>query len=141
MRLRIVLLALVLGAGGLAADRKADSKTAGGAPNGVPAAAVRVDATTWRYTDPHGQAWIYRRTPFGLMKIEEKPAAPVKAAPKPVTHVVEEGDHLRFERRTPFGMQRWVRKKTDLTAEERQIWEEASAPKEAAKPSTEERKK
>jgi hypothetical protein len=141
MKLHSVLLVLAFGLCGLAADRKADQATAGGPPNGVPAAAVRVDATTWRYTDPKGKAWIYRRTPFGMMKIEENQATPTKSAPRPITKVVEDGDQLHFERVTPFGMQRWTRKKSDLTAEERQIWEEASTPKEAAKPSTEERKK
>jgi hypothetical protein len=42
----------------------------------------------------------------------------------PVTvKVTEEGDSLRFERPSPFGVRKWTRKKTELTEMEKAAWE------------------
>lgn len=63
---------------------------------------------------------MYRRTPFGVSKWEDQPAAaPQTAAAEadPVT-ATDLGDSVRFERKTPFGTNQWVRKKSELTAEE-----------------------
>jgi hypothetical protein len=77
------------------------------------------------------------------MKAERKdvPEAAPAAAVLPETHVVEDGDSVRFERNTPFGMQRWKRKKSELTEQEKQIFERASRPAEkapSAKPASQE---
>jgi hypothetical protein len=55
-------------------------------------------------------------TPFG------KSSEP--AAGMPATTVTEAGDSIRFERPSPFGVYRWTRKKSELTAEERKLWEQ-----------------
>ena len=52
-------------------------------------------------------------TPFGETK--SRAAVPVK--------ITEEGDTLKFERQTPFGLQRWTRKKTELTDAEAAMWQ------------------
>jgi hypothetical protein len=55
-------------------------------------------------------------TPFG------KSSEP--ASGMPATKVTEQGDSIRFERQSPFGVYRWTRKKSELTAEERRLWEQ-----------------
>jgi len=161
-----------------------------GVPEGVPAGAVAVDAANWRWVDKDGKSWLYRPTPFGMMRSEEakqtaakRPAGlPVEAlplsegmwrwmdgeqkvwlfqetptglmktpAPKgmempaakaadvardPVLHLItvkEDGDTLRFSRPGPFGTYSWVRKKTELDADETIVWERARAKSAAAK--------
>ncbi len=53
----------------------AQSKEAAQRPAGVPAGAVAIEGHTWRWVDKAGKAWLYRATPFGMMKSEEpKPA-------------------------------------------------------------------
>jgi hypothetical protein len=60
-----------------------------GVPEGVPAGAVAVDGANWRWVDKDGRSWLYRPTPFGMMRSEEakqtagkRPAGlPVEALP------------------------------------------------------------
>lgn len=96
----------------------------------IPPDAVKIDANTSRHTDAEGRTWIYRRTPFGVRRYEEKPGESVAqpaAAPKPEAPVNitvrEEGDILLFERPTPFGVRRWSRKKSELNEQEKIVWE------------------
>jgi len=122
----------------------------------IPPGAVKVDEQTSKYTDAQGRVWVYRRTPFGIQKYEEKqsaalsgkteetaeirdtpfgkvkvpppgagPEAPARADDSLLqsTRVREQGDTLYFERPGPFGAFRWSRKKSDLTEEEKSIWE------------------
>jgi hypothetical protein len=97
----------------------------------VPAGAKEIEPNLYRYTDPQGKTWIYKRTLFGLMKHEEtaeERAAAGRVAPPPDDglKVVEDGETLRFSRPTPFGESRWTRKKTDpLDESERAAWERA----------------
>lgn len=120
----------------------------------LPKGAVEVSPGTYRATDSSGKTWTYRKTPFGLMKTagepQEKPHASetdgrpvdgvspfgdVKAKASEaavadgsdITQVVEEGESLRFERKSPFGAYKWTRKKTELNAAERQAWERSQA--------------
>ena len=37
----------------------------------------------------------------------------------------DDGDQVRFERKSPFGVTIWTRKKTELTEEESEAWERA----------------
>lgn len=117
----------------------------------LPAGAVRTGPYTWRHTDKEGKVWIYRETPFGLMKQDARYApdaadhgAPVepkkdyietpfgnmkvqdleKRPAGPALRVREEGGKLHFERETPFGVQKWTRDKTMLTPEEKKAWEQ-----------------
>jgi hypothetical protein len=115
-------------------------------PVTIPASAVKVDDTNYRYTDAAGKTWMYKKTPFGIAKIEEGAAAPPAAAPVPGkpadaspfgklttdtpevrTNVKDSGDSLQFERATPFGTQKWTRKKAELNDEERAMWERQKA--------------
>ena len=47
-------------------------------PAGVPAGAVNVDGHNWRWVDKAGKAWLFRATPFGMMRSEEPNLAQAK---------------------------------------------------------------
>jgi hypothetical protein len=87
----------------------------------LPAGATMVEPGTYTFTDAQGKKWIYRKTPFGLARLEDKPADTTAAAPAAglVTTATEDGDIVRFERPGPFGMYRWQKKKTELDDDER----------------------
>jgi len=107
------------------AQKKATSQKSAPLAVGIPAGAREIEPNTYAYTDKDGKKWIYRRTPFGIVRIEDKPQ------PKPAedaTHdvkVTEDGDVLHFESQTPFGPAKWSRKKTELDDSERAAWERA----------------
>src|SRR5579863_1810724 len=89
---------------------------------GLPKSAVQVEPNLYRYTDAHGKSWLTRRTPFGFSTWEDKPAPPQPAAQAdsaPPIKATDLGDTVRFERQTPFGMSKWLRKKSELTDEEK----------------------
>jgi hypothetical protein len=77
---------------------------------------------------PQGKAATGYRTPFGVLHSDGK-TAPAQAKPRPAVDfkVTEEGDSLRFERPSPFGVRKWTRKKTELTEMETAAWELAKA--------------
>ena len=105
------------------AQKKADQKKKSVPPAELtlPAGATMVEPGTYTFTDAQGKKWIYRKTPFGLARLEDKPADTTAAAPSAslVTTATEDGDTVRFERPGPFGMYRWQKKKTELDADER----------------------
>ncbi len=96
----------------------------------IPAGAKLVEPNLYRYTDSSGKTWNYRQTPFGISKGEETavpasqpasqstPQAQAKTDPVAVTDL---GDSYRFEKKTPFGASTWVRKKSELTDEEKAL--------------------
>jgi hypothetical protein len=88
----------------------------------IPAGAELVEPGLYRHTDKKGVAWLYRQTPFGVSKWEEKPAQvePVASDPSP-TVVTDLGDSVQFVKNTPFGPQKWVHKKSELTESEKQL--------------------
>ena len=92
----------------------------------LPAGAKQVEIGTYTFTDAQGKKWIYRKTPFGLARIEDKPveasATPV-AAPGGGIVAKEDGDTIRFERPGPFGTYRWQKKKSELADDEKAAWE------------------
>ena len=108
-----------------AADKPATKKTSP-APAAVtiPAGAVETEPGTWRHTDAQGKTWNYRKTPWGVSRVEDRgekkevreteqheEKAPISA--------VEDGDTVKFERAGPFGRYKWQRKKTELNDEEK----------------------
>ena len=132
----------------------AQSKDTSTAPAGVPAGAVSIEGHSWRWVDKAGKAWLYRATPFGMMRNEEpkqptatRPAGVMKteapmgavgptglkmADDRPdavldLMSVKEEGDALRFSRPGPFGAYSWLKKKTQLDKDETIVWERAQA--------------
>ena len=128
--MRFVLMMMAVSALLLAGEDKAQSDKAASAktaatddrPAGVPADAQEIQPYLYKYTDAQGKKWLYRQTPFGLSKWEDKPAdaaAAARAAENSVpVKVVDLGDSYRFEKETPFGPTYWVRRKAELTDNE-----------------------
>src|ERR1051325_3988658 len=86
-------------------------------PLEIPKGAVETEPGTFRYTDSDGKKWIYRKTPFGVARLEDKgtdQAAEQPASdPSSFIKATEDGDTVRFERPGPFGIYRWQKKKSD----------------------------
>ena len=119
----------------------------------IPAGATETSPGVYKHTDASGKNWIYRQTPFGVVKSADggatapppaaaetsaskrvSPFAAGKNSPNPaadtaLTKAVEDGDTIRFERSTPFGPTRWTRKRSELNADEAQILEHSRATK------------
>jgi hypothetical protein len=94
-------------------------------PVEIPAGAVEFEPGSYRAKDAAGKTWIYRKTPFGVARVEDKPDA---KRPKPPSEeqyikVTEAGDTLKFERPSPFGIYQWEKKKSEITDTERAAWE------------------
>jgi len=97
----------------------------------IPAGAKEVEPNLYRYTDSDGKTWNYRQTPFGINKWEQTSAPapapvpqptpePTQAKPEPIT-ATDLGDSYRFDKKTPFGHSTWVRKKSELTDQEKAL--------------------
>lgn len=116
--------------------KKADPEPAA-VPPGIPAGASQIGPQMWRYTGKDGKVWVYRRTPFGISKAEEKQLKPISTEGL-VVKTTDLGDSVRFEQQTPFGARSWTRKKTELNENEKSWLEQGNAdrkaPAEAAKP-------
>ncbi|MBL8174946.1 MAG: hypothetical protein JNK48_09755 [Bryobacterales bacterium] len=96
----------------------------------IPKDAKEISPGLYRWVDPKGQAWIYNKTPFGLMSGPEPPKEP-ETVPTD-WKVFDEGDSLTFERPWPFsGTKRWTVKKTELSPMETAVWKRSQpdAPK------------
>lgn len=76
-----------------------------------------------------------KRTPFGRSKStreeEPKSSPPVTT---PFMQVEEKGDSVVFRRRTPFGVQAWTKKRSELTAEEQKMLRDHQAKQAEAEP-------
>ena len=89
----------------------------------IPAGAKQVEPYIYRYTDAQGKTWMYRQSPFGIMKWEEKEAPRPQVQNADSIAVADLGDSVRFTRKGPFGDQVWTSKKSDLSVEEKAILE------------------
>src|ERR1039458_7120288 len=56
-----------------AAAKAAPKVTDGSKPMPIPAEAVLAADGDYHYTDPQGKKWIYRKTPFGVARMEDTP--------------------------------------------------------------------
>lgn len=113
-----------------------DQKAAAALPT-VPKDAEEVGTNLYRTTDAQGKHWLYRKTPFGVSKWEEKPGdvnGQSQQQPPPSASLIMKdlGDSVEFQRLTPFGPQKWVRKKSEMTEEERASFETQEHAREAA---------
>jgi hypothetical protein len=117
-----------------AAEKKASPKKdpAPPAEMTLPPGAKLVEPGTYTFTDKDGKKWIYRQTPFGLSRAEDKPVEAAPAAAGPPITATEDGDIVRFERPGPFGVYRWEKKKSELADDERAAWERSRGKDKAA---------
>jgi hypothetical protein len=128
--MKTITLILLMAAAAAAQDRSTAAPAQKGAPAvsadtapALPKGAVEIEPNLYRYTDSHGKTMLARRTPFGLSSWEDKPAPPQPAArtdSAPPIKATDLGDSVRFQSKTPFGTSTWVKKKTELTGEERE---------------------
>jgi hypothetical protein len=95
-------------------------------PTEIPKDAVKADDGSYRYTDPKGKKWIYRNTPFGVAKVEDVPDTRPRQTFDNVT-AKEDGDVIKFERPSPFGVYKWETKKSELSEMEKTVWEREKA--------------
>ena len=109
------------------------------AETNVPKGAVETEPGVYKYTDSAGKVSIYRKTPFGVVKAEDKGEKPANASPFGKVSVPaktefikarDRGEFVEFERPSPFGSYRWKRQKGELTPEEREALERTTGSKE-----------
>ena len=135
--MKTITLFLLVAALGAAQDRSSSatpsSKTAV-APAAIPKGAVEIEPNLYRYTDAHGKAWLARMTPFGVSTWEDKPApvTPVVEAKEAPPKATDLGDSVRFQKKSPFGENTWVKKKSELTDEEKDWLSRGVAAKDSA---------
>jgi photosystem II stability/assembly factor-like uncharacterized protein len=107
-------------------------------PLTIPSDAVARPDGTYSYTDKSGKKWIYNKTPFGISKIQDvgegAPDVFVTTPKAQLIKTTDAGDTVKFERQTPFGVTKWEKKKSDLTDEERHIFESQQPKPPAAQP-------
>ena len=130
----IIVSAALLSAAGQQAKKKAAAPAAPAAvktvkPLEIPAGAVESEPGTFKYTDPQGKKWIYRKTPWGTARLEDKPDSEADRAAQldrfANVKAIEDGDTVRFERPGPFGVYKWQKKKSDLDEMEKAAWTRA----------------
>ena len=86
--------------------RAADTKPAGTQQTqnvaGLPKEAVAIAPQTYSYTDKDGKKWIFRQTPFGLAKFEDRERADSDrdAEQKRIDQIraFDDGEFIRFQR-------------------------------------------
>ena len=134
------IVTLILMAAGLllaqSKDPASTPKTAASdalAPAGVPKGATRVETNLYRLTDAQGKIWLYRQTPFGISRWEDKPAEQTAVAERPTAVIKDLGDRIEFQRQTPFGVSKWATKKTELTDEEKALIAASADPRTSAR--------
>lgn len=106
--------------------KKTDTKKVTKVPDPfvIPKDATPLPDGSFRWVDKDGKKWIFRQTPFGVSKSEERVVAPVvqKVSDDP-TQSKDMGDSVQFTRATPFGPKIWLKKKTELDSYEQAIWD------------------
>lgn len=105
-----------------AAEKKPKQKATPPAPVVIPPDALQTPDGSFSYTDKDGKKWLYRRTPFGVSKVEDKPVVADTTEDK-LTTATEKGDTIQFERPGPFGSTKWEKKKTELNEDEKKAWD------------------
>lgn len=124
MKRILAVLLLATAAAGLQGQEGRKQKPA---PKAKPAAALEVPPGAekmgegvWRARDAQGRTWIYRRTPFGLVREQEGAAGRPAPPEKVYIRVREAGESaIVFERDTPFGRRTWSKSPQELDDEER----------------------
>ena len=97
----------------------------------VPPGAEKLGEGLWRAKDRDGKVWLYKRTPFGIVRYEDGGAKDEPESQQPEIRVVKAGaNEIVFERRTPFGARTWTRSPADLDGAEKRAleqWQKSAA--------------
>ncbi|MBM3725802.1 MAG: hypothetical protein FJW40_10315 [Acidobacteria bacterium] len=106
---------------------KAKKAAAQAAPVEPPKNARRISENVYLHTDAKGQAWQWRRTPFGWSKFPHDETRPADAQLPAGMVAEDDGDSVRFTKPTPFGIAKWTKKKDALDPDEQAVWEKTLA--------------
>lgn len=91
----------------------------------IPAGAEQVEEGLWRARDSQGKSWLYKKTPFGIVRLPDEKPQPAPPAGNSSCRVVKvESGEAVFERDTPFGRRTWTRRLEQLDSEESHALEE-----------------
>lgn len=88
----------------------------------IPRDAVANGNGTFSWTDKRGRKWTYAQTPFGVMRAETTAVPAATSASLAGVKMFDDGDKVRFETPTPFGVMKGEKNKADLTDEERALY-------------------
>jgi hypothetical protein len=104
-----------------ARTRRTAAKPAAKAEGGlaIPADAEVVSPGVWRKVE-NGKAWIYRKTPFGVVRVPDEQQAAASPAASNIA-VREDGEVLHFTQTTPFGKREWTKVASELNEEEQRV--------------------
>ena len=92
----------------------------------IPKDAVARPDGTYTWTDKEGKNWTFARTPFGVMKSATS-SAQADSGSLAGVKAVDAGDKVRFETPTPFGVLKREKNKSELTDEERSLYNSQNA--------------
>jgi hypothetical protein len=81
------------------------------------------DNFSYTWTDKDGKKWIFARSPFGTTKNPAPEQSPDAGVDHTLTKAIDKGDTVRFEHPSPFGTTAYEKKKTELTDDERKIFD------------------
>lgn len=102
-------------------------------PNTLPAGAEKIGEYKWKHKDASGKTWIYVQTPFGYSKVDEETDAKQSAGKESsgasggMIRVVDQTpEQVTFEMTTPFGKQRWQKKRAELEDKEKAALRDAA---------------
>ncbi|MBI5085104.1 MAG: hypothetical protein HZB13_10970 [Acidobacteria bacterium] len=114
-----------------AGKAQAEKARAAASRTELPANAQKLREGVWTARDTSGKVWYYSRSPFGYMRMDEAAYQQAsKASEVPgVRLVAVEGETVKFERGSPFGKSVWTRKVSELTDEERAVYEKQKSDK------------
>jgi hypothetical protein len=122
-----LILAMAAVSSPVAAQPKQEKKAASTAaaapasgPVSIPTDAVEVEPGLFEAKDETGKVWHYTRTPFGVRKFPPerlKDTTAVEAAR--IAVLSQDGETVKFERKTPFGTTAWSKSKDKLNAAEK----------------------
>ncbi len=108
----------------------------------IPADAEEVEPNIFKHTDNAGKVTYYRRSPFGVAyytPVEKgtsnsatRSAAPSSASTGEMTGV-DQGDSVKFTRPGPFGLYTWIRKKSEMSDDEKAAFEKSKSNSSTAK--------
>ncbi len=108
-----------------APQKAAAQKKAEPAAVSVPAGAEKLEDGLWRARDAQGKTWLYKKTPFGIVRTPEEKPQPAQPPEASSCRVVKaDSVEAVFEKNTPFGRRTWTRRLAELDEEERRALEE-----------------
>ena len=119
MRILITLLSLIWMSAAVAVAQDKPAAKSG----------ARQDAGKQAPSSKQAQSSEVKKTPFGTVKRDEK-EEPEKIEPPDNMRAFEEGDTVRFERRTPFSVNKWSKKRAELDDVEKAVVERERLKKE-----------